>query len=190
VQNHQARAAASDNCIGLFDPAARANLSHGDDTEKILVHDQGTILAPNQSVDQGRHHRRYPVQDLGENQWKDDFEHPAALTTTQACCSVLPDTEESYPMSKPSDLRETPQANAEEMKFNYSKAVHVVGEAFQINVDPNGTVKIAFAATGMEPSCADVQAIAHIPPTMMEPLVNAICMVANRMRIKIHNTVQ
>jgi hypothetical protein len=88
------------------------------------------------------------------------------------------------------NIHELPAAKPEDMKYDYSKAVHVIGETFQINVEPNGTVKIAFAAVGMNPTDAQVQAVAHITPGLMEPLINAMGLIANRMGIKIHNSVQ
>lgn len=95
-------------------------------------------------------------------------------------------------MSTPANpnVRELPAAKAEDMQFDHSKAIHVIGEAFQVNVEPNGTVKIAFAAVSMNSKDAQVQAVAHITPGLMEPFINAMGLVANRMGIKIHNSVQ
>lgn len=94
------------------------------------------------------------------------------------------------PDLKNPNVKELAQAEPGQVKFDYSRAVHVPCGAFEINVEPTGMVKLALAATTMQSTDAQVQVIAHIPQNLMEPLVNAIGLVANRMGIKIHNTVQ
>ena len=93
-------------------------------------------------------------------------------------------------MSQPADQKPAEKPAEIKVEFDYSKAVHVPAESFEINVDAHGTVKLALAAIGMNPKDAEVAVVAHIPRHMVEPLVNAVGMIANRLNIKLHNSIQ
>jgi hypothetical protein len=90
------------------------------------------------------------------------------------------------------NVKTIPHPPGDKVEFDYSKAlvVHAIGEKFQINADPNGTVMIAFAANTMDPAKAQVQVVAHLTPGLFEPLLNAMGLIANRMGIKVHNSIQ
>jgi hypothetical protein len=95
-------------------------------------------------------------------------------------------------MNNPSNpnLTEVPQPKPGEVKFDHSNAVHVPAESFEINVDAHGTIRLAFAAVGLDPKVAHVSFVAHIPLHMVEQYVNAVGVIANRMKIKMHNSIQ
>lgn len=93
-------------------------------------------------------------------------------------------------MTAQPDQTAAPKPEQITVEFDYSRAVHVPGESFEVNVDHHGTVKIAFAAIGMNPKDAEVSFIAHVPPHMVAPLVNAMGMIANRMGIKLYDSIK